>query len=92
MAAREPEVVEYLIEEGAKTNLRDSGGRTPLARARENRDAKTVKLLLSYRSQSGRRIVGGDRQGGKTPLLVFHMPVSFSSFSKPPSNEDTEVD
>ena len=55
VAARESGVVEYLIKEGAKTNLRDSKGRTPLARARENRDAKMVKLLLSYRSHSGRK-------------------------------------
>lgn len=35
VAAGETEVVEYLIKEGAKTNLRDSKGRTPLASGQE---------------------------------------------------------
>lgn len=43
--AGELEVVEYLIKKGAKTNLRDSQRRTPLARARENRNTDLVKLL-----------------------------------------------
>ena len=59
VVAGELEVVEYLIKEGANTSLRDSKRRTPLARARQNRNTEMVKLLLSYRSQSGRKIVGG---------------------------------
>lgn len=36
--AGELEVVEYLIQKGAKTKLRDPLGRTPLAGVRENRN------------------------------------------------------
>lgn len=63
-AAGELGVAEYLIKEGANTSLRDSQGRTPLARARENRDTEMVKLLLSYRSPKGHKAVCRSGQGG----------------------------
>lgn len=77
VAAGELGVAEYLIKKGAKTSLRDSQGRTPLARARENRDTEMIKLLLSYRSPKGCIAVCGSGQG-KIPLLVsYSLPLSF---------------
>ena len=87
--AGELRVAEYLIREGAKTSLRDSQGRTPLARARENRDTEMIKLLWSYRSPNGRKTVCGSGQA-KTPLPLFYsIPLNFLS-KKPASNKSSE--
>ena len=61
-------MVGYLVKEGAKANLRESEWRTPLTRARENRDTNMLKLILCYQCQSCRKTVGGNG----TPLLQLH--------------------
>lgn len=44
-----PEKVQYLIEIGAKINLQDNEGRTPLHHAVEERRLEEVKVLLGQK-------------------------------------------
>lgn len=67
MVAAELEVVECLIKKVTRPNLRDSQGRTPLARAREKsehgQDTDMLKLLLDFRCRNTHKIVSGNGQG-----------------------------
>lgn len=85
-AAGELEVVECLFKEDAKLNLRDSMGRTPLARATKIRDTKMVKLLLSYRNQNGKTVTGSE-QGDTPPHTIA---LRFSKFAEPALSESSE--
>ena len=89
VVAGELEVVECLLKEDAKINLRDSMGWTPLARATKIRDTKMVKLLLSYRDQNG-KIVTGSEQGEKPPPVCHTIPLRFSKFAEPALSESSE--
>ncbi|KAM6305459.1 CARD- and ANK-domain containing inflammasome adapter protein-like [Aegotheles albertisi] len=56
-------IMEYLISKGAKTDVKDKGGRTPLHRAAEKGHGDAVKVLL----RCGASMYSLDREG-KTPL------------------------
>uniref|UniRef100_A0A8C3HKV3 Ankyrin repeat domain-containing protein n=1 Tax=Chrysemys picta bellii TaxID=8478 RepID=A0A8C3HKV3_CHRPI len=56
-------IIEYLINKGAKLNVKDKKGRTPLHRAAEKGQDDAVKVLL----QAGAYIYSLDKEA-KTPL------------------------
>ncbi|KAI1397428.1 hypothetical protein F4819DRAFT_472064 [Hypoxylon fuscum] len=64
MAACEiyPEMVEILLEKGAKPNVFDINGRTPLAEAALWGRLENVKLLLKYGAKKQLKCVRGDRK------------------------------
>nr|XP_014347992.1 PREDICTED: ankyrin-1-like isoform X2 [Latimeria chalumnae] len=66
-------VIQYLIEKGTKTDVRDSKGRSPLHRAAENGHVNAVKTLL----QAGADIYAFNKES-KAPLHVAAQNSHFS--------------